>query len=409
MAAGREGRRARLIKRTVDAAKPRAARYDLWDEALPGFGLRVAPDGKKSFFVRYRLRGQGRRSPKRFVTIGRYGAVTADQARGVAKAILGDVAKGLDPATAQRKIEASARNSLQAVCDEFLKREGKTLRTAEQRRAMLKRLVIPTLGARPIGDIKRSELVSLLDKIEDERGPVMADRTLATLRRVMNWHASRDDEFKSPIVRGMARTKPKERARQRTLSDDELRTIWETAEAAENAFGSLVQFLLLTAARRNEAARMVRAELSGCDWTIPAIRHKSKLDFLLPLSADALAVLDKIPRIGGNGFVFTTDGKRPLGGFSKFKRAFDKACGVIGWTLHDLRRSARSLMSRAGVPSDHAERALGHVIGGVRGTYDRHEYYSEKKKAFEALAALVKRIIGRDENVLPMRGENARA
>jgi integrase len=106
---------------------------------------------------------------------------------------------------------------------------------------------------------------------------------------------------------------------------------------------------------------------------------------------------------GRSGLVFTTDGKRPLGGFSKFKRAFDAdvraelrtenpETELPRWTLHDLRRTARSLMSRAGVPSDHAERCLGHVLRGIRGTYDRHEYLNEKRHAFEALASLIERI-----------------
>jgi integrase len=92
-------------------------------------------------------------------------------------------------------------------------------------------------------------------------------------------------------------------------------------------------------------------------------------------------------------WVFTTDGVTPISGFSKFKRALDKASGVSDYTLHDLRRSARSLMSRAGVPTDHAERCLGHVIGGVRGVYDRHEYHAEKQQAFEALAGIIERIV----------------
>ena len=105
--------------------------------------------------------------------------------------------------------------------------------------------------------------------------------------------------------------------------------------------------------------------------------------------------------------MFTTDGKRPLAGFSKFKRAFDAKvlaelrkekpdAELPRWTLHDLRRTARSLMSRAGVPSDHAERCLGHVLPGIRGTYDRHEYLNEKRRAFEALAALIERIVNPD-------------
>jgi integrase len=135
---------------------------------------------------------------------------------------------------------------------------------------------------------------------------------------------------------------------------------------------------------------------------------------MVPLSPAAQAVLEKVPRIGKSGFVFTTDGMHPVAGFSKFKRAFDaevlvelrkqdpEAKPLPNWTLHDLRRTARSLMSRAGVPSDHAERCLGHVIGGVRGTYDRHAYYEEKKRAFEALASLVERIVNPAANVVAL-------
>jgi len=275
--------------------------------------------------------------------------------------------------------------------------------------------VWPVFGSRPIGEIRRSEIVRLLDGIEDANGSVMADRTLALVRTIMNYHASRSDEFRSPIVKGMARTRPKERQRERILSDDELRKVWATSDGV---FGAFVRFILLTAARRNEAAGMTWAEIDGRDWTLPAKRNKAKVDLVRPLSDMALAVLGSllVPPIpaaqskpGGlftkanNGFVFTTDGVTPISGFSKFKRGLDKASGTAGWTLHDLRRTARSLMSRCGVSPDVAERCLGHVIGGVRGIYDRHEYHAEKKLAFEKLAAQVDRIINPVENVVAIR------
>jgi hypothetical protein len=97
--------------------------------------------------------------------------------------------------------------------------------------------------------------------------------------------------------------------------------------------------------------------------------------------------------------VFTLNGKRPLGGLGSHKALFDKACGIGGWTIHDLRRTARTLLTRAGIAPDHAERCLGHVIGGVRGIYDRHQFYDEKRRAFEALATLVERIANPPANV----------
>ena len=102
-------------------------------------------------------------------------------------------------------------------------------------------------------------------------------------------------------------------------------------------------------------------------------------------------------------YVFTT-GKKPIGGFSQLKSKFDEKAGLSDWTIHDLRRTARSLMSRAGVPTDHAERCLGHAMGGVRGTYDRYAYHSEKLRAFEALAAQIDRITNPRDNVVPLKG-----
>jgi integrase len=325
-------------------------------------------------------------------------------ARKHARALLGEVAKDRDPLQERRNRISLAEDTFKSIAEAYFAREGKKLRAVAVRQRVLERLVYPRIGAQPISAIRRSDIVRLLDRIEDENGPVQADRTLAYVGRIMNWHASRSDEFRSPIVRGMARTSAKERARARILTDNELRAVWKAADATPGPFGAFVQFLLLTGARRAEAAEMTWSELSGADWTLPAARNKVKVDLIRPLSAAAQKVLAKLPRVGGHGYVFTTGGDRPIGGFAKFKRRLDEACGVTGWTLHDLRRTARSLMSRAGVSSDHAERCLGHVMPGVRGTYDRHAYHEEKRHAFEALAAQIERIVNPQENIVPLRG-----
>jgi integrase len=279
------------------------------------------------------------------------------------------------------------------------------------------RLVYPKLGNTQIDAIRRTDIVRLLDSIEDDNGPVMADKVLAFLSKVFSWHASRSDEFRSPLVRGMARSRPKERARERILTDDEIRSVWRKAEGR---FGSLLRFILLTAARRSEASEMTWGEIDGAVWTLPAARNKTKIDLVRPLSMAALLVLvearrgtfsgplmpDAMGNSNANGFIFTTNSGKPITGFWKYKSDFDKACGVKGYTLHDLRRTARSVMSRAGVNADIAERCLGHVIPGVRGIYDRHEYFEEKRLAFNALAAQIERIINPPAaNVVPMRGE----
>jgi integrase len=387
----------RLTENLLKTAKadPGAERTIYWDQSLPGFGLMVTSADHRSFVVQYRAAGDSKR-----MTLN--GKLTLKDARKEARAYLGSVAKGRDPLAERRKKAAEATNTLRSIAEEYLRRESGRLRTIDERRACFERLVYPKLGARQIDTIKRSEINALLDRIEDENGASMADHILAYLRRLLNWHASRSDEFRSPIVRGMARTSSKDRARARILDDAELKAIWRAAEGATGPFGAFLQFLLLTGARRSEAAGLTWGELDGDDWTLPASRNKVKVDLIRPLSPSAQAVLDKLPRIGERGFVFTTGGDHPISGFSKWKRDFDKTCGVTGWRLHDLRRSSRSLMSRAGVDADHAERALGHVIAGVRGTYDRHEFREEKRRAFEALAMLVERIVNPQPSVVSL-------
>ena len=140
-----------------------------------------------------------------------------------------------------------------------------------------------------------------------------------------------------------------------------------------------------------DSSREYESELHGADWTLPAARNKTKVDLVRPLSKAARAVL---PKRRGK-FVFSSDdGKTCFSGFSKGKTRLDRESGVKGWTPHDLRRTARTLMSRAGVNSDHAELCLGHVLTGVRGTYDRHAYHAEKAVAFDKLAGLVAQIAG---------------
>jgi integrase len=367
--------------------------------------VRVTATGQKSFVLVTRYPGSANPTAR---AIGKVGAITLEDARAKGREWLKLIAAGTDPAQAA---QAAERDTLHAICLEYLARNG-TKRTLEWERAILDRLVLPTLGGKPINSIRRSDIVRLLDAIEDANGVAMANRTLAIIRQVMNWHAARSDDFRSPIVRGMARGK--EQARERMLSDDELRAVWKATDFLTDEvpgapkvglpliFCAYVRFLLLTAARRNEVAEMKWAELAGTEWVLPAARNKTAQELVRPLSRAALEIIEGLPRLGD--WVFTRTGNASLSGLGRFKTELDQASGTSGWTLHDLRRTARSLMSRAGVPSDHAERCLGHVIGGVRGVYDRHQYREEMLLAYERLATLVAGIVDPQPNVVSIRG-----
>lgn len=234
--------------------KPRAQRYEKPD----GHSLYVAvqPSGKKSFVVRFRFNGEPRK-----LTLAK--GLTLAEARAAAAAAIVDVHCGTDPTAAKRKAkeakeakEAAAADTLRAVAENFFRREGKNLRSREYQRRILERHVYPAIGDAPVGTIKRKAIVALLDKIEDNSGATAAHMTLAVVRRVLSWHAARDDEYSSPIVRGMGRIKPSEHKRSRILADHELQAVWKAAEQRADPFGALIKFLLLTAARRTEAREL---------------------------------------------------------------------------------------------------------------------------------------------------------
>jgi integrase len=242
------------------------------------------------------------------------------------------------------------------------KLEGGKLRSAAHRRRLFNNHVVPVLGSRPIKEIRRGEIVALMDDIEANVGVRTANIALAILSRVFGWYSIREEDFRSPLVKGMARQEA--HPRDRVLSDDEIRALWTATADQTDPFNRLVRFTLLTATRRDEAGAMSWSELDGDVWSIPASRYKVGAEMVIPLSGAAQTVLACAPRVGPGDWVFTIDGRARIGGFSRRKTALDTRMLAAGldslpaWRVHDLRRTARSLMSRAGVAADIAERAL---------------------------------------------------
>jgi integrase len=268
--------------------------------------------------------------------------------------------------------------------------------------------VWPTWGGRDFVSLRRSDIASLLDKIQKESGPTSADKALTIIGSIFNWYAARHDDYNSPVVRGMRRTKPKERARDRILTDNEIRLIWSKCDGA---FGGIVKLLLLTGQRRSKVAGMKWQDLND-DCTVWNVANGNKRqkgtggELVLPQMATD--ILREQPRFVDNPFVFHgAFGKSHYRNYDKGKTALDNATGPLPrWTLHDLRRSARSLMSRASVRPDIAERVLGHAQPGIQATYDRHAYREEKAQALKMLSGLIENILrdDADKKVRVLRG-----
>jgi integrase len=388
--------------------KSRVHRYEISDAGCQGLRVVVFPSRRKSFVLRYRFRGLQRKLTLGPCMIEHNGegepAEAPEQdtplslaaARELAAKALRQAKSGNDPAAAkqQRKREqrAAEGDTLGNLAQEYLRRVGPRLRTVSQRKSDLDLICASVLGRVPLEQIKRGQFVRELDRIADDNGPVRSDRVLSALKTLLSWHAGRSD-YVSVLGRGGRRTSIRERARTRILDDAELRKVWIAAEQDTTPFGPFLRFTLLTATRRGESAGLHRMELSegGTVWVVPAARYKSKRDTLIPLSKAAQQIIAGQPVRGP--YVFGVDGSRPLGGFNDRKKNLDAQSGVSGYGLHDLRRSARTLLSRAGVAADIAEMCLGHAFVGVRGVYDRFQYIDEKRAAFEALAQMVERIV----------------
>jgi integrase len=215
---------------------------------------------------------------------------------------------------------------------------------------------------------------------------------LSVLRMVGSWQRDRCDNYVSPFS-GVKRRVPKQdRKRSRILTDVEIRRLWRAA-AETGAFGAMVQLLLLTAQRLEKVRSLRWSDISPDGvWTIPTAPREKGNGTVLKLPQLALEIINAQPRLVGNDYIFAgNDGPRAFE--HRHKLAFDTLSGVTDWRLHDCRRSARSLMSRAGVLNDHAGHVLGHARPGVEGTYDLHRYDAEKADALHKLAALIARIV----------------
>jgi len=320
------------------------------------------------------------------------------------------------------KFKAKAEvGSFKEIAEEWFKRhvEKQGLISGPEIRRQLDKYVYPKWGTTKFLDIRRGNVTALLDSIEDHHSAAMADYVLATLRGIFTWYQSRNDDYVSPIVRGMKRNKSK-KARARVLSDNEIRRVWEAA-GDSGTFGAWVKIALLTAQRKEKVTTMRWDDLADGEWTVRTEDREKGTGGVLRLPQLALDVIEDQRahrRLAGNPYVFpgslrgrrrssakAAPGLPTFNSFSKAKTDLDrKLVDLPHWTLHDLRRTARSLMSRAGVRPDISERVLGHAIGGVEGVYDRHSYAGEKADALNNLAGLVESIINPpDGNVVPLR------
>jgi integrase len=388
-----------LTTKFVENVKPGTTRREIPDGGCRGLYLVVQPSGRRAWAVRYRFGGKTRK-----LTLD--GIAGLAEARLAAAAALRELELGDDPAVSKFDVEARAAKDAAAraadtvdnLAAQFIERHAKK-RTREsswrQTEHIFRDIVLPAWRGRVVHDIRRRDVIELIEAVAEDR-PILANRVHAALSKFFNWLASRDAIVASPVA-GVARPS-KERARDRILSDDEIRLLWKAADAVGDPAGACVKVLLLTGQRRGEVAGMRRSEIDADLWTLPPERTKNAQRHLVPLSRQVTEMIDALPVIAGvDDQVFVGAGGRKLAGFSHVKTALDTQMKLnVPWVLHDVRRTVASGMARIGIKLPVIERVLNHKgesFAGIVGVYQRYDFSGEKRHALQLWADHVDAIV----------------
>jgi integrase len=427
----------KLTSLNVETWKPAVYRQEVLDR--DGLYLIVQPSGVKSWALRYRRKTDGKAIKH---TIGTYPMLTLKDARSRANELRAEIERGADPHGAKvvaRRRANEVDDTFEAVVRRYIAdhqfrrnrswqwtarllglvvdgtaESGKcpplaVLRDGSISRKRHRRIsLVDRWGSRRICDITDADIVDALDRISGA-APIMANRLQAVLSAFFSWAKDKRLVAANPCT-GLERP-AEEKSRDRVLSDDELRKVWQAAGELGHPYTGIVRLLILTGQRRNEIAGLHwnEIDLEARSLHLPAGRTKNARAHDVPLSALALATIAGIPRLVDADLVFTRK-RKPITAFGWLKLRLDADSGVSDWTLHDLRRTVASGLQRLGVRLEVTEAVLNHRSGstaGIVGVYQRHDYAAEKRDALARWADHVDAIVsGQKMNVVALRGRS---
>ena len=355
----------------------------VFDDDLAGFGVRVNAGGSRVWVVQYRnALGQSKRE-----TLGRVGVLSATEARRAAIERLARVRLGGDPSAEREAEKRRAAITVASQIEAYLTGlEKRTRATGLRESTRYMNKAWAPLHRTPVSAVTRAQVAERLGEISRTSGLYAANRARTTLSAFYTWLIEEGVTETNPVI-GTRKPTPDER-RQRVLKSTEITAVLKALP--EGDFGRIVRLLLLTAQRRDEVAAMMwdEVDLAAGLWSMPGERTKNGLAHDIPLSRPALTFLTEAPRIEGRALVFGS-GAGGFQGFTRAKAALDKASGVTGWRLHDLRRTAATGMGELGVLPHVVEAVLNHVSGtkaGVAGVYNYALYNPEKRAALDLWA-----------------------
>jgi integrase len=435
--------RVNLTDARIKALKPDPAgkrRPELRDSQVPGLVLRLAAK-RKTFVLDARF--PGAKHPTRRA-IGEYGVMNIDQARALARDWHVLIARGTDPAAEARRREDEARRANEQrrlqqgglfanAAEDYLKRRVAGQRRAREAERIIRNVLVAAWGDKPITEVTRRDVVRLVEEINDRPAPIYAALVFSHARSLFNWAINRGsyglEHSPCDRVKVGDLVSRRKQPRQRLLSDDELRCLWKATGRLGYPWRQMFRLILLTGTRKTEAAgaRWREFDLERKVWSVPPERFKSNATHLVPLSGDALAVLD-MPRFKHGDHLFSFSyGETPalvlhdakvrldalmlryLQALARLRGENPAVVTLTPWQTHDLRRVVRTKLAALEVNDTVAEMVIGHGRRGLQRVYDQHKYEPQMRRALEAWAAELKRIVSpaRSDNVVALRGKGA--
>jgi integrase len=402
----------RFIKSGVPMGKPHASLRD-----GRGLCLRLLPSGAASWQFVYRLRGAGRSSTQKTVTIGAWPALDLRKAAEEARRLAGEVAAGRDPRADINETKRRERAMVLAALDDYEAWiKGRQLRATGQTMSALRR-GLGHLLQRDVAQLDRVALIDAIERIERSGRPGAAREFRKHLRTFLNRQLSQGRIAIDPLAgyRMPAATKEDMLAAEehgKALTEAEIAVLWRVATGIGGPFGGLVKMGLVTGLRRGELAAMRWdwIDRQGLRITVPGRVMKNGRDHALPITSLIAQLLDETPNRGG-GLVFPSErrlgGATPMSGWSKLMTRLREASAVAGVGLHDLRRTYRSILADLGVREEIAEAMIAHRRSGLVARYNRAELWEQRREASEKLDIWLRGVVSRVEgdqapNVVPI-------
>jgi integrase len=366
---------------------PSSGRAEYPDELVTGLRLRIGANSK-TWVLRARVNEKVINA-----TLGRYPALSLAKAREAARSRL--IVYELDE-------PVRSKLSVETVAADFIERHCKPKnRRWEDQQAMLNRYVLPRWNGRDIGELRKRDVVQLIDAVIDGGVTVMANRVLALVHKLFAWAVSRDIIEHNPAT-GVAKPVT-ETPRDRVLTTPEIKAIWKATTHMAYPHGAYIRLLLLTAQRREEVATMrwSAIDLETGEWKLGAAETKAARAHIVPLSKTVLDILAQLPRL--DDYVLTTRAGTHICGYSKSKELLDRfmaaELGIAqselpNWRIHDLRRTVATRMVGLGIMEEVVGKVLNHARQGVTARhYNHHAYINEKRHALDLWAAELMRIV----------------